>query len=433
MSKRILVVEDSPTQAAALQALLTEHGYQVEVAASGGEGLRRARKTRFDLILSDIMMPGLDGYELCRQIKANPADFGSPPVALLTSLGDPVDIIRGLECAADNYLTKPYDDVRLLSRIRQILECHEARRVQSAGEGVAVNILGEHFRINARRDQILDFFLSSIEELVEVNRALQEKRHELLQTLEREQASRRAAEAATQERDVVLAAVSHDLRSPLNTILMCTSLILDYYPGELDPRVRERVGVISRTVQQMTSLIEDLLDVATLEAGHLVLEQDWHEAAALAQEGLEMLEPIATEQGIRLEAAIPDRLPPLYIDQRRVLQVVANLIGNAIKFTPPAGKVALGVRLERDQIVYSVSDTGPGIRPEELPHLFDRFWRGKHGGSGAGLGLAIARGVVEAHGGRIWVESGPGRGTTFHFSLPLTAAPHRGLEPHTTN
>lgn len=420
MSVRILVVEDSQTQAEALRALLTDAGYLVEVAASGGEGLRRARAVRYDLILSDILMPGLNGYELCRQIKANPIAFGSPPVALLTSLGDPVDIIRGLECAADNYLTKPYEPTRLLSRIRQILERHEARRAPAASGGVAIDFLGEQFTITAKREQILDFFFSSFEELLETNRALQESKRKLQQTLDREHASRRAAEAATTERELVLATVSHDLRSPLNTILMSTSLMLDFHPTELDPKALDRIGIINRTARQMASLIEDLLDVATLEAGHLPLERSWQDAAALARYGLEMLEPIATDHGIRLEVAISDELPRILADHKRVLQVLSNLIGNAIKFTPDGGRVTVGARLEGNELVYSITDTGPGIHPEELPYLFDRFWRGTHAGSGAGLGLSIARGIIEAHGGRIWAESAPGHGATFHCSLPLT-------------
>lgn len=422
MSKRILVVEDSQTQAEALRALLDDHGYQVEVAASGGEGLQRAGREHFDLILSDILMPGLDGYELCRQIKASPATYGTPQVALLTSLGDPIDIIRGLECAADNYLTKPYDDERLLARIRQILERHEARRVQKAGGGVAITILGEQFTINARREQILDFFLSTIEELLEMNRALQEKKHELMQTLEREQASRQAAEAATTEREVVLATVSHDLRNPLNTIAMSAELLLDFYPGQLEIKARERVGLIRRTAQQMTSLIEDLLDVATLEAGHLALEQGWQDAAALAREGIEMMEPIAADHGIHLESGISAELPRVYADHKRILQVISNLVGNAIKFTPAGGRITLGAQSQGDRLTFWVADTGRGIPRDELPHLFNRFWRGAHAGSGAGLGLSIARSVVEAHGGRIWAESEPGHGATFHFALPLTPA-----------
>jgi signal transduction histidine kinase len=431
MRKHVLIVEDSRTQAEALQLLLAERGYHIEVATSGEEGLRSAQTTRFDLVMSDVLMPGLSGYELCRQIKGRPDTFGSPTVVLLTSLGDPVYIVRGLESGADNYLTKPYKPERLLARIDQILEEREVRREQAMGEGVGITLLGERFTIEAGRGQILNFFLSSFEELIETNRALQESEQALQQTVAREQAARRAAEAATMARDVVLATVSHDLRNPLNTILMSTSLITDFADERLEPKVRDRVEVIRRVAQQMNRLIQDLLEVATIEAGGMALERSWQDPAALAREGLEMLEPIAMEQGLRIDDKVPDNLPRICIDRARVLQVISNLIGNAIKFTPQGGRITLGARITTDELVYSVSDNGPGIPADNMPHIFDRFWRNERSNkSGAGLGLSIAKGVIEAHGGRIWAESELGTGSTFQFSLPLTATTQHEVVGH---
>jgi signal transduction histidine kinase len=422
MSRCILVVEDSRTQAEALNLLLAEQGYRVEVAPSGEEGVERARAERFDLVLSDILMPGMNGYELCRRIKGDPVAFGSPPVVLLTSLGEPVDIVRGLESGADNYVTKPYAPARLLARIRQIFETETARRARSRRAGVELTFRGERFTIGARQEQILDFFLSSFEELIETNRALQESEQALQQALAREQASRRAAEAATAARDLILATVSHDLRSPLSTILMSAGYIQEVTPVELAPKVRDKVAIIQKVVAQMNRLIQDLLDVAKIEQGHLALERRWQGAAALAHEAVEMLEPIAAERGIRIESDVPADLPDFPADRARVLQVFSNLIGNAIKFSPGGGTITLAARLEGGAVVYRISDEGPGIPAEDLPHVFDRFWSGKHRDhGGAGLGLSIARGIVETHGGRIWVESEPGRGASFCFSLPLDA------------
>ncbi len=426
MNRRILVVEDSRTQAKALHALLVRHGYEVDLVESGDEALRRARAVRFGLILSDILMPGMSGYELCRRIKDDPDAFGTPPVVLLTSLGDPVDIVRGLESGADNYLTKPYEPGRLISRIEQILGDHAARREQTSEGGVALRFLGESFTIRARREQILDFFLSSYEELIETNRALEESKQTLHRTLAREQAARHAAEAATAARDRVLATVTHDLRNPLNTILMSAALILDQEDSDLDPRVRGRIDVIRKLTHQMNRLIQDLLDVATAEGGRLALRPAPQDTAALVREGLEMLEPIAAERGIRIVLRVPEGLPRISVDRSRILQVVSNLVGNAIKFTPAGGTVTMAARIEDGAIVYTVSDTGPGIAPEDLPRIFDRFWKshksGDSGRTGAGLGLSIARDVVEAHGGRIWAESESGKGAAFHFSIPIVQA-----------
>lgn len=424
MRQRILVVEDSRTQAEALHALLGSNGYQVEVVTNGEEGLQRAGSTEYDLILSDILMPGLSGYELCRRIKDRPHEFGTPPVVLLTSLSEPIDILRGLECGADNFLTKPYAPDRLLARIGKILDSRASRRRRSEGDGVDFEFLGERFTVRAKREQILDLFLTGFEQLIEMNLALQESERALQRTLAQEIEARRAAEAAAAARNLILATVSHDLRNPLNTILMSAAMILDLAPRDLDPRTRERASLIRRLAHQMSRLIQDLLDVAAVEMGRLTIERSWHDAAALAREGIEMLDPLAAERGLTIVRDVPDRLPWIFADRARVLQVISNLIGNAVKFTPPGGTIVVGARGCDEHVVYSVSDTGPGIPEADLPRLFDRFWCGAHPGNlGAGLGLSIARDVVEAHGGRIWVESGAGEGATFRFSIPL-APPH---------
>ena len=178
MSRRILVVEDSPTQAEALRALLEEHGYVVSVAGSGEQALEHVRSSPSDLVLSDIMMPGMSGYDLCRAIKAENGTR-SIPVVLLTTLGDPMDIVRGLECGADNYVTKPYDPGYLLKRVQQVLERHEFRRNARASVDIKVSFLGKTLSINSDREQILDLFISSVEEVVRTNRALQDSQREL--------------------------------------------------------------------------------------------------------------------------------------------------------------------------------------------------------------------------------------------------------------
>lgn len=422
MSGRILVVEDSRTQAEALRALLAEHGYRVEVVLDGDAALRRASEIEFDLVLSDILMPGVCGYDLCRRLKDAPELYGSPHVVLLTGLGDPVDIVRGLECGADNYLTKPYRPERLVARIAQILDEQRTRRVRTADGAVTLTFLGNEFTIHARRAKVLDFFLSSFEELIETNRALQESEQELQKTLAREKAARRAAEAATAARDTVLATVSHDLRNPLNTILMSAGMLLEFGKDRLDEMGRERVAVIRRLAHEMNRLIQDLLDVATADAGHLVMDAQTHDAGDICRDGLEMLEPIAAENGLRIVTRLPDDLPAIDVDRSRVLQVISNLVGNAIKFTPAGGTITIEAWVESAEIVYRVSDTGPGIPEEHLPRIFDRFWKnGSREMRGAGLGLAIAREIVEAHGGRIWAESEPGQGATFLFTIPLEA------------
>jgi two-component system cell cycle sensor histidine kinase/response regulator CckA len=178
VSRHILIVEDSPTQAEALRALLEEHRYVVTVARSGEEALERAVQAGCDLVLSDIMMPGISGYDLCRALKTDERTRRIPLV-LLTTLGDPMDIVRGLECGADNYVTKPYDPAYLITRVRQVLDRHESRRNSRASVDIRVSFLGKTLSINSDREQILDLFISSVEDVVRTNRALQESQREL--------------------------------------------------------------------------------------------------------------------------------------------------------------------------------------------------------------------------------------------------------------
>jgi DNA-binding response OmpR family regulator len=231
-ANRIQIVDDSPTQLEALRALLADAGYEVLTARSGQEALERLRSELPDLVLTDVVMPGMSGYELCARIKQERTANDAPAVVLLTSLQDPRDIVRGLESRADSYITKPYRPEHLLTRIATVLENRQLRRAGESAEGVRIHFLGEEFTISSAPEQILELLLASFEELTRTNRELQENRRALAEAhrreLEREQAARaqaeetarrmaqlvREAEAATRARDDVLATVSHDLKTP---------------------------------------------------------------------------------------------------------------------------------------------------------------------------------------------------------------------------
>lgn len=228
------------------------------------------------------------------------------------------------------------------------------------------------------------------------------------------------AKRAIEARDEVLAIVSHDLRNPLNTIGAGASLLLEL-PLTEEERT-EQLRIIKRSVERMDHLIQDLLDVAMIEAGRLSLERKELAAEVLVKEACESFRQPAAEKAQSLECEVPEELPPLFVDHQRALQVLNNLIGNAIKFTPEGGRITVRAEPVAAEVLFSVTDTGPGIPPEELPLLFERFWQAKKVKGGAGLGLAIAKGIVEAHGGRIWVESKLGVGSTFYFTLPVARA-----------
>ncbi len=233
------------------------------------------------------------------------------------------------------------------------------------------------------------------------------------------------AQQATRARDDVLAVVAHDLRNPLNTVTMAVSLMLETTPPE---RVEERrqAEIVRRAADRMNRMIQDLLDVKRMESGRLTTDLKPELPATLIHDTIDMLRPLAAGSTIRLEADIEDNLPPVLADAARVQQVLSNLVGNAVKFTPRSGRITVCAEHIEGEVRFGVIDTGPGIPAEQLPHIFGRFWQAKTSDHrGIGLGLAIAKGIVEAHNGRIWVESHVGLGSTFYFTLPVT--PETGL------
>ena len=232
----------------------------------------------------------------------------------------------------------------------------------------------------------------------------------------------RAAEAALQEavraRDEVLAVVSHDLRNPITTISAAVELLSD---DSIPPkRQEEHFEIIGRAADRINRLIQDLLDVATIEAGRLSVRTDSVDLLELVEEVGSQMRLGADLEGVDLTVSVPEELPAVEADRDRILQVMVNLIGNGLKFTPSGGQVTLAAKPAPGGVSVTVSDTGPGIEPEMKQHLFDRFWRG-HGTNlrGAGLGLAIVKGILEAHGTGVDVESEVGRGSSFSFTLPV--------------
>jgi PAS domain S-box-containing protein len=225
------------------------------------------------------------------------------------------------------------------------------------------------------------------------------------------------AQRATKARDEILGAVSHDLRNPLAAISLLAHALKEGTSEDRD----EIIGAIVDAAKMMNRMIQDLLDVATIDSGHLRIDPSEQHLATLVDRVLEMTQGAARERGIELRQDLPI-LPSVTVDPTRFVQVLANLVGNAVKFTEGGGSVTISAHQRANEIVIAVKDTGIGIPADHLPHIFDRHWHARRSARtlGTGLGLAIARGIVEAHGGRIWVQSAEGAGTTFSFTVPVT-------------
>jgi signal transduction histidine kinase len=228
-------------------------------------------------------------------------------------------------------------------------------------------------------------------------------------------------ERAIRDRQEVLALVAHDLRAPLSALSIAASVLLRRTPDSDRRASRRFLEIIARSLRQMDHLVAGLLDTASLDAGQFTIRKEWHLISSIVDDALEMQALAASQKALVLQADPSDEVVHVFCDRDRVVQVLMNLLGNAIKFTSSGGLVKVVWRRLPGELLISVIDTGCGIAPANVTRVFERYWEsgGKHYGSrGTGLGLYISRGIVEAHGGRIWVESELGQGCRFSFTVP---------------
>jgi signal transduction histidine kinase len=242
---------------------------------------------------------------------------------------------------------------------------------------------------------------------------------ELRRSFKRERGARSEAERANLLKEEFIGVISHDLRDPLSSmnlsLVVLRKLLAPALSGSADTMLRS----MERAITQMRGLITSLLEISALEAGKLTLNRTAISARDLVRDCAEVLIPLASDKRIDFHVTLPEQDVTLLADREHLLQVYSNIVGNAIKFTNEGGRIELVLREAEDAVVFEVKDTGPGISPEELPHIFDRFRRARGAqGRGFGLGLAIAKGIVEAHGGSIHVASTPGKGSIFCFEIP---------------
>jgi signal transduction histidine kinase len=226
------------------------------------------------------------------------------------------------------------------------------------------------------------------------------------------------AQRAVRAREEILAIVTHDLRTPLSAVVTAASLLTSIDSVNPDgDRIRQRGETIQRAAQHMMRLVADLTDLAQIDAGRLAIERKPENAMDIVREVLEALEPVVTRRGGSLRAQTKSDLPQTPLDRDRLRQVLANLVGNASKVG--ASEISIGANVDGGNLIFWVADNGAGIPPEDLPRMFDRYWRGSGTQyKGSGLGLPISNGIVRAHGGRMWIESKLGVGSTFFFSIP---------------
>ncbi len=367
----ILMVDDTPTNVRLLSDLLVSRGYEVREALNGPAALAMVKANPPDMILLDIFMPEMDGYQVCELLKADP-QTRDIPVIFISALSDIDNIVKGFEVGGVDYVTKPFKFREVLAR-------------------VATHLM-----------------------LVEQRKEIQSLR----------QQDRESFESLNKMKDEFISMATHDLRNPLNVILGYAVVldrleVVDHQKELLD----DTRQAIRQNVQKMRTLVTDILDMAQVKSV-TGLETAPMPLGAFLQECLDGFRVVAQQKNITLKYDPPVEEIQVTLNRQYMARVMDNLVSNAIKYTPSSGCVTLTVQNDPSQVVIRIADTGIGISADDLPHLFDAFYRVSHVQhediEGSGLGLAIVKTIVEKHNGQIAVSSTPGQGSTFCITLPKT-------------
>jgi signal transduction histidine kinase len=362
----ILLVDDRLDNLLVLKAVLRSPEYNLVEVTSGEAALSELQDHDFALIVMDVQMPGLSGYETAMLIKKRKKTEFIPIIFVTASLMDETDADEGYRAGAVDYIMKPFNPDALKAKVL---------------------FFANFYKKNRKSQQQL-----------ELEKGFQK----------------------------IIDVVSHDLKNPLGAIKLNVGTmfrLMDKNDTELIVKsLKSKLPSISRSVDQMQNLIDGLLDLAKLEGTEIKLDKTQVDTHALVNEVIEMLSPHAEKKKITIANLTPDSSLNMTGDPERIRQVFSNIIGNAIKFSPENDIIKVTGSIAKDKINYQVEDNGPGIDEENLLHMFDRFWQAESTSkNGTGLGLSISKWIVEAHGGTIWAESKPGHGSCFKFEMPLAS------------
>jgi signal transduction histidine kinase len=455
----VLIAEDSATQAQRLQHILEQHGYRVTATANGRLALDAAHRSKPALIISDVIMPEMNGYELCSRVKADPG-LGDVPVVLVTTLSDPHDVIRGLECRADNFILKPYDADQLLRRIQFVLVNSQMRRSEQPGIGLEIMFNGRKHFITADRLQILNLLLSTYEAAMQRNAELSSTRDALRQTNQdlkqltqdledrvrmrtRElelsnEALRQAQQALIQQERLralgqMASGIAHDINNAISPIALYTESMLERETN-LSPEARGRLVTIQRAIDDVAQT------VARMREFYRPREPESEPAEVelnrLVQQVIELTRARWSDQpqrrGIMIELKLglaPDLLDIRGADNE-IRDALTNLIFNAVDALPDGGVIEVRTSMPADpaqgsarmrQVCLEVSDTGVGMDEETRRRCLEPFFTTK-GERGTGLGLAMVYGMAQRHGCALEIDSKPGAGTTIRLVFPVVSA-----------
>ncbi len=368
-SGRILIVDDEESTVGAMSDILQRAGYKVSAAFNGKDAMEAANKNKPDLILLDIVLPDIDGFKICKKLKADELSK-SIPILMITGLDSMEDRLKGLSAGADDFLNKPIEQTELLLRIKSFLE------------------------IKSYQDRLEN----SLTELSANQKTKEDLMHMII----------------------------HDLNNPLFGITLHLETLL-FEKERLSDKQVKRINECIRFSREIENLVRNILDIYKMEIGQLILNKELTDMIELVDDVVNLFRPRIEAKDIFLSLNSADNVTPVWVDSNLVKRVIGNLLGNAIRHTSEKGKIGITIdrKIRKDELVVTVTDTGTGIKPEYHKKIFDKFLQLEVRKTSSmiglcGLGLPFCRMVVEAHQGRIWVESeGEGKGCSFSFSIPI--------------
>lgn len=407
-SGRILIVEDSPTQAVELQLVLESAGYCSEIVGDGTGAYRLFSTSDFDLILADVIMPGISGYEFCRKIKMHPKK-GSTPVILLTALNSLRDLKEGMRCGAENFIVKPYDPEHLLQRIKRVLQRQEHREPEF---GNGRSRLFRNLPEETDQECMVDYLVSTLEEFLH-SRDM-ESRSRL------EEANRRAE--LSLQREQFIAALTHDLKNPLIAANRILTVLLNGKGGKLSAEQYRLLKLVTDSNHELLEMVHSLLDVYRYEAQEFVFSMKPVNVDSIAQACVEQFSELAASRGVEIVYQDCKNCRHIQGDSVAIRRLISNLLGNAIAHSHDGGRINIALRPQPDSLVLTVADTGTGISQADQKYLFKKYanmGQRRTLSVSIGLGLYLCAQIVKAHNGEIACASELGHGTTFTVCLPL--------------
>ena len=375
----VLIVDDVPKNLQVLGSILSKEEVDIAIATNGKQALERVKQRKPDLILLDVMMPELDGFETCKILKSK-QETKEIPVIFLTAKAETEDVVKGFTIGAIDYVTKPFNSTELLARVNTHLELKRARDAEK---------------------KLMSELENRLFEIAEKNRKLEE---------------------LDKVKNDFLGMAAHDLRNPISAINMLLSLVLDETSDNLREDQLELLEEIKHSGEFMYKLLNDLLDLTAIESGKLTLELFSQNYVEFLKHIIKLNRVLAQKKNIELDLKVEGEIGEIEFDRNKLTQVVNNFLSNAIKFSHSDTKVTVVVKKEENHIITKIIDQGQGIPEKELPEIFKEFHKtsvsSTAGEKSTGLGLAITKKIINGHKGSVAVESEVGKGSTFYFTLP---------------